>query len=117
MPRPKLFENRNWSFHSGDWYQHDPCSDYKSAPAWYASDLIDKIISSGANHEIGCHTFSHLDFTYQNCPKQLADAEMDTCLKLAANKGITMISMVFPGEPLVISKVLKRKESNVIVSQ
>lgn len=97
MPRPDYFENRNWSFNSGDWYQHDPCSDYKTNPAWYASDLIDKIISSGIEHEIGCHTFSHLDFSYENCPEQLAYAELEICIKLAAKKGINLKSMVFPG--------------------
>lgn len=97
MPRPEFFENRNWSFNSGDWYQHDPCSDYKTDPAWYASDLIDLILASDVNHEIGCHTFSHLDFSYKNCPKLLADAELDICIKLAAGKGITLRSMVFPG--------------------
>jgi len=97
MPRPEFFENRNWRFNSGDWYQHDPCSDYKTDPAWYASDLIDLIIASDVNHEIGCHTFSHCDFTYKNCPKSLADAELDKCLMLAANKGIMLKSMVFAG--------------------
>lgn len=97
MHRPAFFENRNWSFNTDDWYQHDPGSDFKTDPAWYASDLIDKIISSGVNHEIGCHTFSHLDFTYQNCPKPLADVELDYCITLAAKKGVTLRSMVFPG--------------------
>ncbi|MCJ7448597.1 MAG: polysaccharide deacetylase family protein [Bacteroidales bacterium] len=97
MPRPGFFENRNWNFSSGDWYQHDSCTDVKSDPAWYASDLIDRIIASKTNHEIGCHTFSHIDFTYKNCPKSLADAEIDACIKLAADKGIKLNSMVFPG--------------------
>lgn len=97
MPRPGYFENRNWNFTSGDWYQHDPCTNYETDPAWYASDLIDKIIASGVDHEIGCHTFSHLDFTYKNCPKSVADTELDTCIRLAAKKGISLKSMVFPG--------------------
>ena len=97
MPRPGFFENRNWSFNSGDWYQQDPCSDIKTDPAWYASDLVDQIIGSKVNHEIGCHTFSHSDFTYQNCTKILADAELDACIKLAADRGITFKSIVFPG--------------------
>jgi hypothetical protein len=58
MPRPEFFDNRNWCYNSGDWYQHDPGSDYKTDPAWYASDLIDIVIASRVNHEIGCHTFS-----------------------------------------------------------
>jgi peptidoglycan/xylan/chitin deacetylase (PgdA/CDA1 family) len=97
MPRPPFFENRNWSFKSGDWYSNDPCTDTLSDPAWYASDLIDQILGSKADHEIGCHTFSHIDFTYRNCPKLLADAELDACIKLAVDKSIRLKSIVFPG--------------------
>lgn len=95
--RPGYFENRNWNFSSGDWYQDDPCTSVLNDPAWYASDLIDKIISTDVKHEIACHTFSHLDFTYKNCPKALADAELDECIKNAANFNINLRSMVFPG--------------------
>ncbi len=109
MPRPAYFENRNWKFNSGDWYMHDPCTDINYAPAWYASDLIDKILSSPVGHEIGCHTFSHIDFTYRNCPKPLADAELDACIKLAAYKGIKLKSMVFPGGTLGNFETLKEK--------
>lgn len=97
LPRPGYFENRNWNFSSGDWYQDDPCTNVVKDPAWYASDLIDKIISSDVKHEIACHTFSHLDFKYKNCPKVLADAELDECIKHAANLNIDLKSIVFPG--------------------
>ena len=40
----------------------DPCTNVINDPAWYASDLVDKIIKADVNHEIACHTFSHLDF-------------------------------------------------------
>jgi peptidoglycan/xylan/chitin deacetylase (PgdA/CDA1 family) len=97
LPRPGYFENRNWNFSSGDWYQHDPGSNILNDPAWYASDLIEKIINSDVKHEIACHTFSHLDFTYMNCPKTLADAELDECIKHASKLNINLRSMVFPG--------------------
>ncbi|HNR40731.1 MAG TPA: polysaccharide deacetylase family protein [Bacteroidales bacterium] len=97
MPRPDYFKNRNWNFSSGDWYQHDPCTDYNTDPAWYASDLVDLIIRSDVKHEMGCHTFSHLDFTYKNCPRPLADAELDACIKAASVRGVRLQSMVFPG--------------------
>lgn len=97
MPRPAHFENRNWLFNNGDWYQHDPCSSAQDAPAWYAPDLIEKIIQSKTKHEIGSHTFSHIDCTYKNCSKELMDAELKKCVELAKQKGITVKSHVFPG--------------------
>jgi peptidoglycan/xylan/chitin deacetylase (PgdA/CDA1 family) len=97
MPRPPYFENRNWKFENGDWYGGDPCSNYKQDPAWYAPDLIDQIIQSTVNHEIGCHTFSHIDCTDENCPPKLLEAELVKCITLAEKKGIKLKSMVFPG--------------------
>lgn len=94
---PDYFENRNWKFTDGDWYQHDPCSNYKSDPAWYAPDLIRKIINNPTKHEIGCHTFSHIDFTYKNCSENLANSEIKKCKQLAKKKDIKLKSMVFPG--------------------
>jgi hypothetical protein len=86
MPRPSYFENPHWIFNSGDWYDNDPCTDYKTDPAWYAPDLVEQIIKSKVNHEIGCHTFSHIDFTYKNCTHKLAEAELNACIKLAEEK-------------------------------
>lgn len=97
MPRPVHFENRNWLFDKGDWYQHDPCTDKKNAQAWYAPDLIEQILKSKTKHEIGSHTFSHIDCTYKNCSKELMDAELKKCVELGKAKGITMKSHVFPG--------------------
>jgi len=97
MQRPKFFENRNWRFQNGDWYEDDPCSNYMDAPAWYAPDLIGLINKSKVNHDIGCHTFSHIDCTYENCDKELMDNELDRCLDEAKKKDICLKSFVFPG--------------------
>jgi len=97
MPKPEYFENHTWQFNSGDWYEHDPCTNVETDHAWYAPDLIEQIICSKIDHEIGCHTFSHLDFSYKNCPKVVADAELCACVTLAEKEGIQMRSFVFPG--------------------
>jgi peptidoglycan/xylan/chitin deacetylase (PgdA/CDA1 family) len=97
MPRPEWFTNKNWCFESGDWYQHDPCQNYKDATAWYAPDLIDLILNSKTDHEIGCHTFSHIDCTEKNCPSELLRAELELCIRLAREKGIRLKTMIFPG--------------------
>lgn len=100
MPRPPYFENKNWLFEQGDWYDADPCTDYKSSPAWYAPDLVAQITGSEVHHEIGCHTFSHIDCTDKNCPSGLLEAELKMCIDIAREKGIQLKSMVFPGGTL-----------------
>ena len=61
MSQLKSFENDFWKFNNSDWFINDPYSNYKEEPHWYAPDLINQIIKSPVNHEIGCHTFSHID--------------------------------------------------------
>lgn len=107
MPRPEYFENKNWLFDKGDWYEHDPCSNYEKDPAWYAPDLIELIAKSPVAHEFGCHTFSHIDMTYKNCTKELAQAEILECQKIAKQNGFELKSMVFPGGTLGNFEVLK----------
>lgn len=107
--RPSYFENRNWQFTKGDWYDHDPCTDYMVDPAWYAADLIDLVISTKTKHEIACHSFSHTDFTDKNCPQELAASELDACIMLASEKKILLRSMVFPGGTIGNHKTLKEK--------
>ena len=110
LPRPSYFENRNWHFETGDWYENDPCGNYKTYPAWYAPDLIDLIIASSVKHEIACHTFSHCDFSYKNCTPELAKAEISKCKELALQKGIELKSMVFPGGTFGNYETLKEQD-------
>jgi peptidoglycan/xylan/chitin deacetylase (PgdA/CDA1 family) len=97
LPRPPHFANEYWQYMSGDWYESDPCTDYRRAPAWYAPDLLETILSAKTKHEIACHTFSHIDCSDGNCPAEVADAELDECQRLAGEWGIRLKSFVFPG--------------------
>lgn len=107
MPRPDFFENKNWIYRDIDWYHHDPVSCVEKDPAWYAPDLVNSILKAPVGHELGCHTFSHIDMTYKNCPRMLAEAELGECKKQAENFGVELKSMVFPGGTLGNFETLK----------
>lgn len=96
LPRIPPFETRSWKFASGDWYQFDPCSSVEEAPAWYAPDLIEKIVSSPSGHEVACHGFSHAAFG-SHCPRHVAAGELNACISAMARFGIKPITFVFPG--------------------
>ena len=96
LSRLKHFSSR-WSYTEGDWFDHDPCTSYDLDPAWYAPDLIRMILNSKVSHEIGCHTFSHIDCSDLHCPPEVLDDELRICIKLAQAEGIRLRSMVFPG--------------------
>ncbi len=100
LPRIPYFENEFWEYQAGDWFDSDPCTDCKTNPAYYASDLIDRIAVSKARHEIGCHTFSHIDCSDTNCPTPVLEAEIRECQALAENRNIILKSFVHPGHQI-----------------
>jgi peptidoglycan/xylan/chitin deacetylase (PgdA/CDA1 family) len=91
------FENKYWSFSRGDWFDCDPYTSWDKADAWYAPDLIERILESRITHEIGCHTFSHIDMSYRYCPVIVAEDEIKACVDVASEWGLTLKSFVFPG--------------------
>ena len=92
LPRLAHFENEFWKFEGDDWFEYDSCSNYKDAPEWYAPDLIEMILQSKVKHEIGCHTFSHIDCRDGVCPAGLFEAEVKECQKIAAKFNIELKS-------------------------
>jgi len=100
IKRLPKFNNEFWEYKEGDWFDADPCSDYRTDPAWYAPDLIKQIIESSVGHEIGCHTFSHIDCRDAVCSDEVFYSEMNLCLKLAGDLGINLKSFVHPGHQI-----------------
>jgi peptidoglycan/xylan/chitin deacetylase (PgdA/CDA1 family) len=110
LSRPKKhYKNAYWEWNEEDWYQHDPCSDLKSHPDWYAPDLILKILHSKVKHEIGTHTFSHIDFSDTNCDTILADSEISECINVMKFFNLVPRSIVFPGNFAGNFKILREK--------
>lgn len=109
MKRIPHFANRCWEFNTGDWFDHDPYSNYKEAPEWYAPDLIKAILNSGIKHEFASHTFSHIDFSDKNCPADVADDEIKASIEAMDSFGLPRpISICFPSGSWGNVPVLKK---------
>jgi len=91
MQRPP--KNLRWD---GDWYRHDPGTDWQTDPHWYAPDLIQLIRSSKVKHEIGSHSFSHIDFSKSTSTRELVEQELRACIKVMAPYGLHLRSLVYP---------------------
>jgi peptidoglycan/xylan/chitin deacetylase (PgdA/CDA1 family) len=91
MPRPPL--NARWQ---GDWYKHDPCTGLGHDPLWYAPDLVEQIIQAKVPHEVGSHSFSHIDFSPQTSDRELVKKEMEESLAAMAPFGLRFKSLVYP---------------------
>lgn len=97
LPRLPWFSNDLWTYRSGDWFDADPRSDVGSDPEWYGPDMVEAIVAADGRHEIGCHSFSHVDFADETCPPEVARAELECTTGAAARLGLTVDTMVFPG--------------------
>ncbi|MCK4733085.1 MAG: polysaccharide deacetylase family protein [Methanophagales archaeon] len=89
-----------------DWYSFDPCTDIQRDPLYYGKDIVEKILSNRIEHEIGCHSFSHVVFS--ECSREVAEAEIKMSNKLAKEFGITLKSFVFPENKIGHVDILKK---------
>ena len=89
-----------------DWYSADPCTDIQIDPLYYGKDIVGKILSNRIEHEIGYHSFSHVDFS--ECSRKVAEAEIRMGNKLAKEFGITLKSFVFPESNIGHVDILKK---------
>lgn len=106
IPHPELpqlphFENDYWKYAGNDWFENDPCTNYNADPLWYCPDLIEKIVNSKVNHEIGCHTFSHIDCRDSICSPVLFRAEIESWFQASRGFDIGKTeSFVHPGHTI-----------------
>jgi peptidoglycan/xylan/chitin deacetylase (PgdA/CDA1 family) len=113
MKRIPYFDD-HWKYTEGDWFDCDPYTKWEDGKAWYAPDLIEQIIDAKANHEIACHTFSHIDCSYKNCPPEVIDDEMKASQDVVAEWGLPqMSSIAFPGGTAGNYETLKKHGINI----
>lgn len=96
MPRPVMRIPQAIARWTGDWYLHDPCTDYRSDPLWYCPDLIQLIRSSRVQHELGSHSFSHISFLPDNSTPELVEQEIAQCQSAMSPFGLLARSLVYP---------------------
>lgn len=71
----------------------DPPKNCTDPNLWYAKDVI-KLLRKSTKQEIGCHSYSHPEFT--KLSHKQADAEIYKCLTIGNKMGIKLKSFVFP---------------------
>lgn len=79
-----------------DWFRRDTGGSESTAPAWFGRSLIEAVLDSDVDHEVGCHTFSHVEMSSPAITAHVADAELERCIALAEEWGLSLSSFVFP---------------------
>ena len=75
---------------------HDPCTHYTHDPLWYAPDLIEQILQNRVRHELGTHSFSHIDFSPSCSNTTLVRRELVESATAMRRFGVTPRSLVYP---------------------
>ena len=76
----------------------------------FAPNLVDAVADADADHEIGCHTFSHVECGDPQTTPEMARAELVASLEAAASASVepAMSSVVFPRNRVGHRDVLAR---------
>lgn len=78
------------------WFARDPGGQATPDSEWFAPELIDEIRDSDVDHEIGLHTFSHVEFGNLETTREIAAAELRESVAAAEAAGVTPEAFVFP---------------------
>lgn len=86
----------DYSWYPAGWLSHDPFSDAESEPFFYAPNMIDAILDSSQPKEIASHTFTHAILGDPECSREVALSQLAESRRVAKQKGVDLLSMVFP---------------------
>ena len=78
------------------WFDWERGGDGSRPELRFAPELVDDLVRSEVDHDIGCHTFSHVEFGGSETTRELARAEVQACVRAARERGIEPRSFVFP---------------------
>lgn len=81
-----------------EWFERERCEWADRPDLRFAPDLIREIADANADHEIGCHSFAHVDFGDGATTTEMARAELVASLEAASASSVpaAMSSVVFP---------------------
>lgn len=78
------------------WFDHERGPDAMPRSLRFADGLVDDIVESTVDHDIGLHTFSHVLFDDPMTTRKVARAEVGRALDAARARGLNPTSFVFP---------------------
>ncbi len=79
-----------------EWFARDPGGVASSTSEWFGRDLIEAILDSDVGHEIGSHSFSHVEFGAPETTPEIAAAELRHSREAATEYELEPTSFVFP---------------------
>lgn len=79
-----------------DWFGRE-AGDWRDRPDLRFGDgLVEDLQAASVDHDIGCHTFSHVPLGRPETSEEIVHGELQRCLDVADQYGLSMKSFVFP---------------------
>ncbi|MBX0294053.1 polysaccharide deacetylase family protein [Haloarcula nitratireducens] len=96
-----LFESECNGAHVGHpsppgWFDHERDPDPMPAEFRFAPDLVRDLVDGPVDHDIGSHTYSHVEFGEAYATPDLARAECERSMEVAEAAGLSLSSFIFP---------------------
>jgi len=89
-----------------EWFEKDPGRSEVDDGRWYGPSLLEAVSTAPVDHEIACHSFSHVDFRDESIDSEVAAAELRRCHDLASDWGFDLESFVYPRNRIAHRDVL-----------
>lgn len=89
-----------------EWFARDPGETLSSKPNWFGTDVIDAVLDSSVDHEIGSHSFSHIEFGRPETTAEIAAAELGHFKRATVEYDLEFDSFVFPRNSIAHRELL-----------
>ncbi|HHT66587.1 MAG: hypothetical protein ACOX25_02700 [Caldicoprobacterales bacterium] len=97
-----------FSWYDKDWFTEDPAANIREAPIWYGTDILHQILRAQPEHEIACHSFSHIIYGDPGCSEACAESDLAACVETAKSHGIILSTFIYPRNSIGHRPLLKK---------
>ena len=90
-------DGRHQSHPAGDdWFERETGEWQDRPDLRFGCELVEDLQTARVDHDIGCHTFSHVPLWNDKTNRETARAELERSVETAAAHGLSMESFVYP---------------------
>jgi hypothetical protein len=92
------------------WFQHERGRWRDRPDLRFGPDLVRSVLQSDVDHEIACHTFSHVLFDDPRLTDRMARGELDAATAAASRFDVAYDSLIFPRNAVGYRELLREFE-------
>lgn len=79
-----------------NWFERETGEWEQRRDLRFGNGLVEDLQTARVDHDIGCHTFSHVPLWNTKTNREIVRAELERSVEVAAERGLSMVSFVYP---------------------